>query len=750
MTPAQYEKIRGLYVKAADLPQEDRANFLMQHCHDREVRREVEALLDASQHTDFLETPALGKALPFETTPLEAPTHTAESADASDVAVEIPQSIGNYEILRLLGQGGMGTVYLAQQQNPRREVALKVMRAGTTTASMLRSFRHETEILGRLQHPGIAQIYEAGAAKTAAGTQPYFAMERIVGSTLTEYAREKHLSLRQRVELLARICDAVQHAHQKGVIHRDLKPANILVDASGQPRILDFGVARLADDDAATTAAQTHAGALIGTIPYMSPEQIAGGRNDLDTRSDVYSLGVVAFELLSGTLPHNVREKSVYEAARTIREEEPTRLASRNRALRGDLETIVATALEKDPERRYQSAAVLAGDLRRLLRFEPIVARPASTLYQLQKIARRHRAIFVGIAALSGALVLGAIGTGYGLIRARDSANLAAQEAERARESEKRANIEKDRARIAAARAVEVSSFLRGMMSAADPEKVAGVNLTVRDVLDEAAIRIRTQPPNDKTVAAMVYITLADTYRALGAMDTAESHLRDADNLLAAHVDIPADTRAEREHVWSRIRLDQGQYADALTHLDRELSLLTSLPHPDPTVVANCRVKRAEVFIDLGNFADAEREIQTILALRMDSVGAASPEYADARTLEARLHRAQARYEEARASIEAALAALLKSVDGEHPAVAKCQTELAGIYLDEGRPKEAVPLFANAVRIYRIAYGNEHHAIASALNNLAAAQARIGQVADAIENLSEAIRIYRKVLPQNV
>jgi serine/threonine protein kinase len=317
-------------------------------------------------------------------------------------------TIGRYRIVRLIGDGGMGAVYEAEQESPRRTVALKLVKPEFTSLELLRRFEQESRALGRLQHPGIAQIYEAGAADTGHGPQPYFAMEFIHGKSLREYAGQHHLSARDRLELLARVCDAVHHAHQRGLIHRDLKPDNILVDESGQPKVLDFGVARVTDGDMQTTL-WTGIGQLVGTLAYMSPEQVLDHPLELDTRSDVYALGVVLYELLAKRMPYSIG-KTVLEAARAIREADPARLSSFDRSYRGDIETIAARALEKDKTLRYSSAAELAADIRRYLNDEPIVARPPSASYQLQKFARRNKALVTGIVAV---LVVSVAGAAY-------------------------------------------------------------------------------------------------------------------------------------------------------------------------------------------------------------------------------------------------------------------------------------------------------------------------------------------------
>ena len=306
--------------------------------------------------------------------------------------------VGPYRLERVLGEGGFGVVYLAEQASPQRRVAVKLLRAGVAGPQTLSRFAYEAQTLGRLHHPGIAQIFEAGfydprtgqtssdpAASRRTGWLPFFAMEYIQGASLTGHAVNLGLSRCARLELFIQVCEAVQHAHTKGVVHRDLKPANILVDAAGNPKVLDFGVARVTADEAHRTI-QTDVGQLIGTLAYMSPEQIAANPDDIDTRTDVYALGVILYELLTGTLPHRVEGRLIHEITRTICEEQPSRISKLDRSLSGDLDTIVAKAMEKDRARRYQGAVELASDLRRFLANEPIVARPPSTSYQLRKL----------------------------------------------------------------------------------------------------------------------------------------------------------------------------------------------------------------------------------------------------------------------------------------------------------------------------------------------------------------------------
>ena len=389
------------------------------------------------------------------------PSDVGPGQESADVDGR-PPSIPRYRILRQIGVGGMGAVWEAEQEHPRRTVALKVIKPHLATPRHLRRFAHEAEALGQLQHPGIAQIYESGTADTRHGPQPFFAMELVRAAegekapTLTEFAERHELPARRRLELLAKVADAVHYAHQKGIIHRDLKPANILVDEAGQPKILDFGVARITDSDIQATTMQTDVGQIIGTLPYMSPEQAGGDPADLDTRSDVYALGVICYELLAGRLPYALHRRMIHEAVRVIREEEPTRLSSVNKTFRGDIETIVAKSLAKDKDDRYQSAAELATDIRRYLSDEPIIARRPSAWYQLGKFAKRNKALVAAAAVVLAALVLGTIGTSLGLLRARR----AQRESEAARRQEVEQRKIADRRRAEASRSLYFAHML--------------------------------------------------------------------------------------------------------------------------------------------------------------------------------------------------------------------------------------------------------------------------------------------------
>ena len=398
MSVSRWRRMSEVFEGARARPAEQRKAYLDEVCgQDHDLRREVENLLEVP-------TTAVGG------TRSDAGPNALDPANAGRPEVRSGGRIGAYRLVRVIASGGMGTVWEAEQENPHRRVALKVMRFGFAGPEDLSRFRYESEILGLLHHPGIAQVFEAGTHVDETEV-PYFAMEYIEGAkTILEYVRDRKLSVREKLELFLQVCDAVQHGHQKGVIHRDLKPSNILVDASGQPKIIDFGIARAATSETSGRTLQTRAGQILGTLQYMSPEQFGPDSGLIDTRSDVYALGVVMYELLVGRSPYDLVGRPIHEAARIVNDEQPVRPGSVDRALGGDLEWIVLKSIEKDRDRRYASASELAADIQRHLADEPVTAGPPSRIYKVRKFVLRHR-FGVGASVLVVALLVSGLVT---------------------------------------------------------------------------------------------------------------------------------------------------------------------------------------------------------------------------------------------------------------------------------------------------------------------------------------------------
>ncbi len=407
MNKAQARKALDLFRAAIELAGAERAQFLERECgSDLELRAEVESLI-ASDAADWS-----GLDRPLFAADGGAPLH-----DSNDLVEPGCVIDSRYRVIERLGEGGMGIVYRAEQDHPRRDVALKVIKS--TSTEWVRRFEREVQILARLRHPGIARIYDAGQFATAAGRRSYLAMELVDGESIISYARNRRLDTRARLELLARVCDAIQHAHQAGVIHRDLKPDNIPVEDSAdgpRPRILDFGVGALIHHPASTRATQP--GCLLGTITYMAPEQISGAAG---TQADVYALGIILYELLCGKHPIEVSGLPLAALVMRIQDEPAVPISRHDPRFRGDIETIVRKALEKDPARRYASADALATDLRRYLSHEPILARRPSAAYVVGRFTRRHR-LLVGV-SLTAILAITAttIAMFFSAMRARDA-----------------------------------------------------------------------------------------------------------------------------------------------------------------------------------------------------------------------------------------------------------------------------------------------------------------------------------------
>ncbi len=532
-----------------------------------------------------------------------------------------PKRIGHYHIKRVIAMGGMGTVYEATQEKPRRTVALKLMKQGIASRSALRRFEYESQILARLRHPGIAQIYEAGTHRDDNGTVPYFAMEYIPNALpINKYVREKKLGTRQKLELFASVCDAVHHGHQKGIIHRDLKPGNILVDSHGKVKVIDFGVARGTDSDLAVTTVQTDIGQLIGTLQYMSPEQCLADPHDIDTRSDVYALGVVLYELLSGKLPYKVSSTRIFDGTRIIREQEPTKLSTIDKSLKNDVETIILKALEKDRERRYQSSLELAQDIRRYLTGEAIIARPPSIVYQLRIFARKNKALFGATAAVFVVLVGGVIVSTSLYLQAQTARVEAEWQAERAQAAILKTLAARTEAERQTEKAQAAVDFLQNWLWNADPSRV-GREVKLVTMLDRVGPAVRYFFQGQPETEAMVRTTIGLTYRGLLLYEPAEEHLTFALDILKRNLGEEHPDTLTSMYNLADVRQEQGRLGEAESLTVQVLEIRRRILGEDHPDTLDSLDVLAWFRQDEGKLAEAERLKRHVLEARKRILG---------------------------------------------------------------------------------------------------------------------------------
>ncbi|RNC81665.1 MAG: serine/threonine protein kinase [Phycisphaera sp.] len=571
----RFQEVDRLFQAVCDLPADQVSDRLIELApNDESLRSEVIELLRAEADS--------GRDISPEAFQSSIQKVLTES-------VNEPDQVGNYSLIRRLGQGGMGVVYEARQRSPERTVALKLLKPGLASPELIRRFEFETKALGRLQHPGIAHIYEAGVSESVMGPRPYFAMELVEGISLSEWVRKEQPDVRQTLELVAKICDAVQHAHSKGVVHRDLKPTNILVTSDGVPKVLDFGVARTVEDESQDAESiYTRPGQLMGTMPYMSPEQIGSDPDGVDTRSDVYSLGVILYELLSGELPSKVEGLGLVDAAREIQDKQAAKLSTYNTRYRGDIETIVSTALAKDKQDRYQTIAALADDIRRYLANETISARPPSAVYQLSRFAKRNK-LLVGVScALVVAMIAAVIGTSYGIVIANEQTNLAEDSLEEAQRQQKISE--------------SVTSFFNNDVLASVVPSAQGHKVTVIEALDRAAESLGERFLDEPATKAAISNNIGNVYLVLGEFAKAEPLIRDAIPLFTESLGENHELTHWAQRDLAMLLKDTGRFDEALLVLEPLLQSMEALEKPASEVQLNVIMTTAEAKAGMGDY----------------------------------------------------------------------------------------------------------------------------------------------------
>jgi serine/threonine protein kinase/Flp pilus assembly protein TadD len=785
------DRIRALFDQALSLDGSARRSFLERECaDDPEILRRVQDLLAVDPRTgDLPVTPLLD----------------------ADAAVVPPRAPG-YRIVGELGAGGMGVVYEAEQEEPRRRVALKLIGSGFSDPVRIRMFRREIETLARLEHPCIARILESGQAEDG---RLFFTMELVRGVPLDrhlarafETGAPSRAAIAENLRLFARICDAVHFAHQRGVIHRDLKPSNLLVvedpgdsgpagggaagggsagggaagggapasasrSRAGGPtfRILDFGLARITDPDSQASLV-TEVGAIRGTLQYMSPEQADGDPAAVDVRTDVYSLGVILYQLLTNRLPYDVRGASLLEAVRRIRETVPPPPRQAVPGLDPDLEVIAAKALEKDAALRYPSAHALGEDVTRHLGSLPILARPPSTLYQLRKLVRRHRGPFAAGATLLVALIVFAVSMGVLYSRAeRNLRRAVAAEAATAREAET---------------SRRVSDFLTELFTVPDPEVSRGDEITARALLDEGARRIRDELGDEPEVRARLQGTMGNTYLGLGLYDSAgELYDRATETLAALHgensvevapmliqkgwvtysqgdpqaaaalarraldiqIHATGEESPETAEMWALLGAslhNSGESAPAESALVRALEITEHAEGPDAELTARACNNLARVYLEVGRTQEAEPIFLRALDIRSRLYGEDHPDLAGTLSNLGELYRREERYEEAEAAFLRSLEIGERMLGPDHVRVAYAHNNLGLLYRVMDRPADAEHELRRAVEIRRARLAPDHPMLAHTLDNLALLYLRTDRPDDAEPVLEEVVAIGAK------
>jgi len=682
--------------------------------------------------------------------------------------------LGPYKLLEQIGEGGFGVVFMAEQHKPvRRKVALKVLKPGMDTRQVVARFEAERQALALMDHPNIAHVFDGGET---AGGRPYFVMELVRGIPITEFCDDNQLPVRQRLELFVRVCQAVQHAHQKGIIHRDLKPSNIMVtlhDGTPVVKVIDFGIAKALGQQLTDKTLFTNFAQLMGTPMYMSPEQAQLSGLDMDTRTDIYSLGVLLYELLTGTTPFDaerLRTAAYDEIRRIIREEEPpkpsTRLSTLGEAtatvsanrqtdpkrlrqlFRGELDWIVMKALEKDRNRRYETASAFAADVERYLQDEPVQACPASAGYRLCKFFRRYKGPVTAGAALAVLLVLGIVGTSIGLAWALRAEKLATDRLLEITKEKERATSAETQAKEEAAIAKAVNDFLQNdLLAQAAPEKNArNKKVTVEEVLGRAAARIGGKFENQPQVEAAIQSTIGDTYSLLGDYRAAQPHLERALELHRGVLGEEHPTTLACMNLLSILYQHQAQFAKAEPVNLRAVELARRVlgeEHPDTLRYMS---NMANIYRSRGEYAKAESLWVKMLEVERRVFGEEHRSTLGSMNNLASVYWAQNQLAKAEPLYAKALDVSRRVLGEEHPQTLICMNNLAGLYQDLGQFAKAEPLKVKTLELGRRVLGEEHPSTLGFMNGLGLFVQAQGEFARAELLFDEALDVSRRVL----
>jgi non-specific serine/threonine protein kinase/serine/threonine-protein kinase len=729
----------AVFQAALELPEgEERAAYLESACGgDAQLRRRVEALL---RHC----AESLG---PLDRPPARLPPTT-------ELLVERPgTTIGPYTLLEPIGEGGMGLVFVAEHQHPvRRKVALKVIKPGMDSKQVIARFEAERQALALMDHPNIAQVHDGG---TTPSGRPFFVMELVQGVPLTKYCDEHCLTPKQRLELFIPICQAIQHAHQKGIIHRDIKPSNVLValyDSRPVPKVIDFGIAKAAGQPLTEHTLVTGFGAVVGTLEYMSPEQAELNQLDIDTRSDIYSLGVLLYELLTGSTPlekKQLQQAAMLEVLRLIREEEPPRPSTRlsmtdelaavaarrgvepkklSGVVRGELDWIVMKALEKDRNRRYETASAFAADVERYLHLEPVQACPPSASYRLRKFVRRNRGTVLAAAMVVLALLAGVAVSTWQALRATQA---------------------EARAHKSAATALAINHFLiADLFDAATPETAQGRKVTVEEVLDKAAAKIDSAFPDQPEVEAGVRLAIGMAYRQLSLYPKAEPQLRRALEVRLGTLGAAHEDTLDAMNQLGQLCAYQGRYDEGERLYRQALDGMQRLRGKEDRTTLELMFNLAWLLDQHEEVAASEALYRECLEMRLRVLGENDPDTLAtmAQLAENITVNGQDRWREAEPLIRRCLELRRRVSGDDHPDTLIAQHMLAKVLLAKGEWVGAERLFRESLEAHTRIQKLTHRETLQALHNLGTMHLLLGRFTEAEKELRQCREVQDQVL----